>query len=83
MDQDIKLIDIRTCGYTRSQMMGYIAGFQRILPDCEIFMDGDEYAIVARRKQTTTPRGARKGPRGSGGLEQAEPVQGRLRPGPS
>lgn len=48
---DLVLIDIETCDYTRSQMMGYIAGYQRIMPDHEIFMDGDRRAIVARRRQ--------------------------------
>lgn len=48
----LKLIDIRTCDYTLSQMMAYIAGYQRIMPDYEVFMDGDEYAIVARRRGT-------------------------------
>lgn len=46
----LKLIDIRTCDYTLSQVMGYIRGYQRILPDYEVFMDGDEYAIVARKR---------------------------------
>lgn len=47
----LKLIDIRTCDYTLSQMMAYIAGYQRIMPDYEVFMDGDEYAIVARKRR--------------------------------
>lgn len=42
------LIDIRTCGYTLSQMMMEISRWQRELPDHEVFMDGDAYAIVAR-----------------------------------
>lgn len=49
--RQIKLIDISTCDYTLSQMMAYIAGYQRIMPDYEVFMDGDEYAIVARKRR--------------------------------
>ena len=47
----LKLIDIRTCDYTLFQMMAYIRGYQRIMPDYEVFMDGDEYAIVARKRR--------------------------------
>lgn len=51
MEPDITLIDIRTCDMTVSEVMAYIAGYQRIMPDHEIFMDGDAYAIVARRRR--------------------------------
>lgn len=45
------LIDIATCGLTLSQVMDEIGRYQRELPDHEIFMDGDLYAIVARRSE--------------------------------
>ena len=45
------LIDIRTCELTLSQVMEKIAGWQAIMPDHEIFMDGDAYAIVARPRE--------------------------------
>ena len=50
MEQDLVLIDIRTCELTRSQFIGYAMGYKRIMPDYEIFMDGDAYALVARRR---------------------------------
>ena len=42
--------DIRTSPYTLSEMMYFISQAHGRWPDCEIFMDGDEYAIVARRR---------------------------------
>lgn len=44
------LIDIATCERTLSEVMALIRGWQRVLPDHEIFMDGDAYAIVARKR---------------------------------
>jgi len=46
--QDRVLIDIKTCGLTISGLMAEIARHQAEMPDCEVFMDGDRYAIVAR-----------------------------------
>lgn len=45
---DLTLIDIRTCDLTLSQVMAEIARYQSEMPDHEIFLDGDAYAIVAR-----------------------------------
>ena len=45
---DKVLIDIRTCDLTLSQVMAEIARYQSEMPDHEVFMDGDAYAIVAR-----------------------------------
>ena len=50
MQQDIVLIDIRTCGLTLSQMMAEIHRLIREHPDQEIFMDGDARAIVGRTR---------------------------------
>ncbi len=50
MEPDRVFIDIRTCELTLSQMMGEIARLQEEYPEYEIFMDGDEYAIVGRRR---------------------------------
>ena len=47
----IKLIDIKTCRYTMAQLMEYIRVCQAFAPEYEIFMDGDEYAVVARKKK--------------------------------
>lgn len=44
------IIDIATCERTLSEVMALIRGWQRVLPDHEIFMDGDAYAIVARKR---------------------------------
>ena len=48
---DKTLIDIRTCPYTMPQLIGYIAGYQRIMPEYEVFMDGELYAVVARHRR--------------------------------
>lgn len=45
---DKVLIDIRTCDLTLSQVMAEIARYQSEMPDHEIFLDGDAYAVVAR-----------------------------------
>lgn len=50
MEPDKVFIDIRSCDLTLSQMMAAIAQLQNDNPDYEIFMDGDEYAIVGRRR---------------------------------
>ena len=44
------IMDIRTCDYTLSQMMAFVGMAQARFPGHEIFMDGDEYAIVARAR---------------------------------
>ena len=50
MMPDTVYIDIRTCDLTLSQVMAEIARIQDEHPDEEIFMDGDRYAIVGRRR---------------------------------
>ena len=47
---DRVFIDIRTCDLTLSQVMSEIARLQSEHPEYEIFMDGDAYAIVGRRR---------------------------------
>lgn len=44
------LIDIRTCDMTLSQVMAEIVRLQAERPESEVFMDGDAYAVVARRR---------------------------------
>lgn len=53
MQQDIVLIDIRTCGLTLSQMMAEIHRLIDDHPELEVFMDGDAYAIVGRQREVT------------------------------
>lgn len=43
------LIDIRTCDLTLSQVMAAVRQMAAGLPGHKVFMDGDEYAIVAHR----------------------------------
>lgn len=43
------LVDIRTCDLTLSQVMAAVRLMAAGLPGHEVFMDGDAYAIVARR----------------------------------
>ena len=50
MEPDTVYIDIRTCDLTLSQMMAEVQRLQSEHPEQEIFMDGDEYAIVGRRR---------------------------------
>lgn len=50
MEPDRVFIDIRTCDLTLSQVMAEIARLQSENPEYEIFMDGDAYAIVGRRR---------------------------------
>ena len=51
MEPDKILIDMRTCELTMSQVMAEIKRLKEEYPGYEIFMDGDSYAIVARRMQ--------------------------------
>ncbi|MBO4797384.1 MAG: hypothetical protein J5494_01220 [Candidatus Methanomethylophilaceae archaeon] len=55
MDTDIVLIDIRTCELKISELLAEIERLKSEYPDYEIFMDGDAYAIVGRRKQRWEP----------------------------
>lgn len=48
--RDTVLLDIRTCELTLSEVMQQIRQWQSDMPEAEIFMDGDKYAIVARRE---------------------------------
>lgn len=50
MEPDTVYIDIRTCDLTLSQVMARIVTLQAEHPEQEIFMDGDAYAIVGRRR---------------------------------
>lgn len=50
MEPDRVFIDIRTCDLTLSQVMAEVSRLQSEYPDYEIFMDGDAYAIVGRRR---------------------------------
>lgn len=51
MEPDRILIDIRTCELTISQMMEEIERLQKENPDLEIFIDGDRYAVVGRKRE--------------------------------
>lgn len=52
--RDIVLIPIRTCGLTMRQLVDRATELKREYPDCEILMDGDTYAIVARPREYVT-----------------------------
>lgn len=51
MEPDKILIDIRTCELALSEVMAQIRVWQKEMPDYEIFMDGDAYAICARLRR--------------------------------
>lgn len=48
MMPDRVFIDIATCDYTKDEMMAAINQLIADHPEYEIYMDGDEYAIVGR-----------------------------------
>ena len=50
MMRDVVMIPIETCGFTLDQMMTAIRWMQREFPDREIFLDGDTYSIMGRRR---------------------------------
>lgn len=50
MEPDRIFIDIRTCGLTLGQVMREVERLQADYPEYEIFMDGDAFAIVGRRR---------------------------------
>ncbi len=52
MKPDYVFIDIKTCNLTMSQVMAEIERIKAEHPDLDIFMDGDLYAIVGRRRKT-------------------------------
>ncbi|MBO4568971.1 MAG: hypothetical protein J5674_03240 [Candidatus Methanomethylophilaceae archaeon] len=58
MEPDKILIDIRTCELKMSQLMAEIQRLQAEYPDYEIFLDGDAYAIVGRRRRFRWGAGA-------------------------
>ncbi len=47
---DVVFIDIRTCELSLSQALAEIERIRAENPDYDIFMDGDRYAIVGRRR---------------------------------
>ena len=52
LEPDRVFIDIRTCELKMSQLMAEISRLQEEYPEYEIFLDGDAYAIVGRRRQS-------------------------------
>ncbi len=50
MMRDVVMIPIETCGFTLDQMMTCIKWMIREFPDREIFLDGDTYSIMGRRR---------------------------------
>ena len=51
MESDIVFIDIRKSTLTMGEVIQEVARLQKENPDYEIFMDGDAYAIVGRRRK--------------------------------
>ena len=51
MESDRIFIDIRTSPLTMMQVIEKVKQLQAENPDYEIFMDGDAYAIVGRRRK--------------------------------
>lgn len=60
MKKDKNLIDIRTTGMTLGEVMDFVEWYAGRNPDYEIFMDGDAYAIVARKRVSTARSGTRR-----------------------
>lgn len=52
MEPDRIFIDIRKENMTMMQVINEVSRLQKENPDYEIFMDGDAYAIVGRRRKS-------------------------------
>ena len=52
MMRDVVMIPIETCDFTLDQMMTAIRWMQKTFPDREIFLDGDSYSIMGRRRSS-------------------------------
>lgn len=50
MEPDKIFIDIKTCGLTLAQVLEEVERLKKEYPDYEIFLDGDAYAVVGRRR---------------------------------
>lgn len=50
MESDKIFIDIKTCGLTLAQVLEEVERLKKEYPDYEIFLDGDAYAVVGRRR---------------------------------
>ena len=57
MEPDIVFIDIRKSPLTMGQVIEEVARLQKENPEYEIFMDGDAYAIVGRRRKNRWEEG--------------------------
>jgi hypothetical protein len=55
LEPDRIFIDIRTCELRMSQLMEEIRRIQEENPDYEVFLDGDAYAIVGRKRDARCP----------------------------
>ncbi|MBR2254500.1 MAG: hypothetical protein IJ856_01565 [Candidatus Methanomethylophilaceae archaeon] len=51
MPQEKIFIDLATCDLTLGEVMEEMARLQKENPDYEIFMDGDTYSIVGRKRE--------------------------------
>lgn len=48
MRPDIHILSIRDCDMTLSEIIAMYPVWQAQHPDCEVFLDGDTYSVVAR-----------------------------------
>lgn len=51
MKEIVKLIDLRTCDMTLSEVMAFIDRWKAENPGKEIWLDGDAYAIVTEKDE--------------------------------
>lgn len=58
MDDPVVFIDIRTSDLTLAQALKEIERIKAENPDMEIYMDGDRYAIVGRRRRRWDAEGS-------------------------
>ena len=49
---DKVLLSVRDSDITMGETESVIRDYQRQFPDCEVFLDGDLYAIVARPRRS-------------------------------
>jgi hypothetical protein len=48
---EVILIDFFVYSYSIAEVLGMVSVLKRMMPNYEIYLDGDRYALVGRRKE--------------------------------
>jgi hypothetical protein len=54
------IIDIKTSDLTLSQVLAVVDEYKRAHPDLDVFVDGDLYQVVSRRRFDSKPDSSRR-----------------------